>query len=271
LKTVGERREQQEREARREQSRAEARDLIAQERFDEAIRLLRELVKDGDGGLKDDLASALAAAKAAKERAEREAALARGLAEARELVAKGDLRAAARKFQALAKQFPEDPDVQREGAAAEEAREARKREQAREEARKKAQKLVGDRKFDDAIELLRPLLQESPGDREMQECWRTAMEGKGRRADWLEVYETLAELEDLYKKGKARAVYQRARKLLEQVEEPRARELFKWAENALPPGGPSALLQRVGRPQILVAVGIVVLVVIVLLATRCGS
>jgi predicted Ser/Thr protein kinase len=275
LKTVRERREQQEREARREQSRAEARDLVTQERFDEAIRLLRTLMKEfaGDGGLKDDLASAMAAAKAAKERAEREATLARGLAEARELVTKGDLRAATRKFQSLAKQFPEDPEVQREGAAAEEAREARKREQAREEGRKKAQKLVGDRKFDDAIELLRPLLQESPGDREMQECWRAAMEGKGRRADWLEVYETLSELEDLYKKGKARAVYQRARKLLEQVEEPRARELFKWAESMLPQEGASGLLtrlQHISRQQLLVAAAVVALLVIVLLATRCG-
>ncbi len=209
------------------------------------------------------------ARRAAKERAEREANLARGLAEARESMTKGDLRAATRRYQALIKQFPEDPDVQRESAAAEQAREARKREQAREEARKKAQKLVSDRKFDDAIELLRPLLQEAHGDRELQECWRAAMEGKGRRANWLEVYETLADIEDLYKKGKARAVYHRARKLLEQVEEPRARELFTWAESTLPQEGAPGLLDRIrqmSRQQILVATAILVLVVIVLLA-----
>jgi outer membrane protein assembly factor BamD (BamD/ComL family) len=276
LKTVRERREQQEREARREQGRTEARNLVGQERFDEAIRALKALVKEfgGEGGLKDDLLFAQAAANAKKERLEREATLTKGLTEAREQLTKGDLRAATKRYQALAKQFPEDPHVQTELAAAEQAREARKREEARQEGRKKAQKLVDTRKFDDAITLLRPLLQEAPADRDLQEVWRAAMEGKGRRADWLEVYETLAELEDLYKKGKARRVYDRARALLEQVEEPRARELFIWAESMLPQEGASGMLDRIkrmGRQQIIVIGAVVLLLILALMAMRCGK
>ncbi len=252
LGIVRQQREEQDRDARLQEGRAQVQRLVQEHNFDEAIRILKGLLKEfrSDLSLEEDLQKA----KAAQQSAEKEKQYQKGRSESQQLANQGEPEAAVRRLRKLLKQFPADAAIEQDLAAATLAWEAQKRQRVRLEAGEKAQNLIQERKFDAALQLLRPLLKDQPQDPGLQQLWRSAIAGKEASYDWLLWHEQATELEELYKKGKALAVKERAERLLEQKEEPRVRQLLSWAETALATPGPRTRSLPIPSRGVLVAI-----------------
>jgi eukaryotic-like serine/threonine-protein kinase len=228
---VQDQRQDQERAQRRQSARDEARKLVTEEQFDGAIRVLKRLLKDSgpDAQIEEDLHFATAE----KQRVLAEKSYAKGRQEASALVSKGEFEAAVRKYRSLLDQYPNDKELAQEAAEASEAWQTEKRKQAALRERVRALQLVRERKYDAALRLLQPLLQEFRDDQGLQDAWRTAMAQRTSRSDWLDIYEQISQIEELYQRGKAEKVRERSLRLLEYIEEPRVREMLEWAEDEL--------------------------------------
>jgi outer membrane protein assembly factor BamD (BamD/ComL family) len=158
-----------------------------------------------------------------------------GRAEAQQRLKEKQFDAAIRILRDLIRDFPGDPSLNQELLQAEASRDADQRERTWAQAREKAAGMIANGKFDAAIRILGPFRQEFPRDKVLEGLLQKAAAAKERaaRPNWLQIYETMAEIETLYAKGKAAKVRDRTRELLAEVEEPRARELLKWAEAAV--------------------------------------
>jgi tRNA A-37 threonylcarbamoyl transferase component Bud32 len=264
LRAAHERREKQEREARRQQTRAEAKRLQNEGKFEAASQIFRGLLKENraDPEVQEDLRLV----KESQARAEREEAFSKTLAQAKELAAGGALDAATKKFRALLKEQPTNAEVERELAEVVAAREAQKRHQELLRQREQALRLVKDAEFAPALEMLGPLLREFPKDASLYEAWRTAEASRRKRSDWLRVYEEVTEIEALYRKGKAWAVKDRALRLLKNLEEPRVRQYLNWADELLakePPRRRLAVRIADSDDLLVISLGLITLIIVI--------
>jgi serine/threonine protein kinase len=221
----------QDRTLRFDQARAEIQQFRAAQQFDAALGALELLVREFPERV--ELREEMRETQREKEGRLREEERASGQAEAKELVRQGDFNGALRRYRALLKRFPGDAALEEDRAAAAAAKDADEIRRKATRERERAEKLIGENRFDEALKILDPLIREFPRDADLRESWRSAMAGRGTRSDWLDVYERLAEIEDLYHKGKARQVRDNAKKILEAIEEPRARWFLEWAEEKL--------------------------------------
>jgi predicted Ser/Thr protein kinase/predicted Zn-dependent protease len=263
-KLVQERREELERAARRQAARDEARNLLNGQLFEGAIRVLKRLLKET--GPDAEVEGELRFATAEKQRFLAETNLAKGRQEAAALVARGESEAAVRKYRALLDQYPEHADLAREAASAAAAWQSETRMQAVRRERDRALELIKERKYDAALRLLQPLVQEFRDDRALQDAWRTAMTERASRSDWLEIYEQVSQIEEFYRRGKAEKVRERALRLLAYVEEPRVRQMLEWAEAQIgrkPAGGVSFSMPRGGDWRAIL-IGLLAFVILVL-------
>lgn len=214
-----------------EKSRAEADRLLRNREFDAGIRLLEKLAGQfpKERVIEEDLKSA----RAAKERHERNELHEKDRLEVEQLIRNREFDAAIGKLQALLKRFPDDPLFEQYMETAAKAKEAQERNRYYKLGLEKAQQLVRERAFIPAIRALDLLLKQFPGDPALEDELKAAFAAKELYEGRQRVNERVAELEALYRKGKAAAVKEQALALLAEVEEPRARELLAWAESAL--------------------------------------
>ncbi len=221
----------QDRTLRFDQAHAEIQQFRAAQQFDAALGALELLLREFPERV--ELRDEMRAAQREKEQHLREEERAAGQAEAKELVRQGDFNGALRRYRALLKRFPGDAALEEDRAAAAAAKDADEIRRKSTRERERAERLIGENRFDEALKILDPLIREFPRDADLRESWRSAMAGRSTRSDWLDVYERLSEIEDLYHKGKARQVRDSAKKILEAIEEPRARWFLEWAEQKL--------------------------------------
>lgn len=210
-----------------EKGRAEAEQLIRDREFDRAIRLLEKLMEQfpKDRTLDDDLKNA----RTGKERSEQKQAHEKGRLAIEPLIRNREFDAAISGLASLLKQFPRDPLFEQYLETATKAKQAQERNRLYTLGREKAQQLLRDRQFDPAVRALQLLLKQFPGDPGLEDELQGALAAKARHL----MNERIAELEALYRKGRAAVVKEKALALLAEVEEPRARELLAWAESAL--------------------------------------
>jgi tetratricopeptide (TPR) repeat protein/predicted Ser/Thr protein kinase len=269
-KQVHERREELERASRRQAARDEAGNLLNGQLFEGAIRVLKRLLKDigPDAEVEEELRFATAE----KQRFLAETNLAKGRQEAGALVAGGEFEAAVRKYRALLDQYPENAELAREATSAAAAWQGETRKQGMMRERDRALELIKERKYDAALRLLQPLVQEFRDDRSLEDAWRMAMTERASRSDWLEIYEQISEIEELYRRGKAEKVKERALRLLAYVEEPRVRQMLGWAEGqiALKPSRRVffSMPRTADWPAILIGPAALAILVIWVFATR---
>lgn len=230
-------RDEKERTERRAEGRGQVVRLMEERSFEAVQVILRKLVKEfpQDQQFKDDLVRAQTLQQEAEQEAQRrqrEEIYNRTKTTAQDFARQGQFPEAIRVYKVLSKQFPDDPSLKQEIANLEEQQKAEERRKATAAQRQKALSAVRASDFELARNLLRPLLREDSKDPELTEAWRIVSVEK-RNADWLNVYEKINEIEELYKKGKAAKVKQKALRLLEEAEDPKVRGYLQWAEGEL--------------------------------------
>jgi serine/threonine-protein kinase len=199
--------------------------------FKKALTLAAQLVKeDGDDAAARDLLDSLEREQAEYERSQRIAA---GRAEALKLLRNRKLDAAQQYLERLAKEFPDNADLQDDLRRVEQARQQHETKDAYARGRAEAEALLKQRRLEDAIAKLEALLKTFPDDLFLQQDLKAAQEAKALRDRAATVETEIRALEALFNRGDAQGVRDRASRFLEQYEEPRARELLNWANKTL--------------------------------------
>jgi hypothetical protein len=211
--------------------RRKAADFVSKGEFEAAIRVLGTLQEE----FRDDLLlkEELKAAKDAKTAQQLREVYEQGRSEAEDLTRKREFDAAISRFQALLKQFKGDAVLLQGLEAAMAGKAAHQGRQLYSAGYAEARKLSRERKFDAAIRKLESLLQQFPQDPALEEELQLTLSTKALHTERLRVNERVAELEKLYRKGKAQSVREQATALLAEIEEPRARGLLEWAEQTI--------------------------------------
>ena len=136
-------------------------------------------------------------------------------------------------IRALLKNQPNDPEARALMASVEQHKERQRDNEKRAMGRDQVERLLHDREYEKAIKRAVSLLEAFPGDSGFEESLRSAMAAKELQNRRIKLGETIAKLEQLFQKGKAAEVRTEAAAVLAIQEEPRARELFEWAEAAI--------------------------------------
>jgi hypothetical protein len=199
--------------------------------FAKALELAGQLVKeDADDAAARDLFETLGREKAEHERAQR---IAGARAEALKLLSSRKYDAAQQTLSSLAKEFPDNGDIQDDLRRVQEARQEQEKKDAYARGRAEAEAFVKQRRMDDAIAKLEALLKSFPEDPFLLQDLKAAQDTKALRDRAATVETEIRALEALFDKGDAQGVKDRASRFLEKYEEPRARELLNWATKTL--------------------------------------
>jgi predicted Ser/Thr protein kinase len=235
--------EQTERAAKLDEGKQHIAGLMGQRHFDLALSALRTLQKEfpQEHWIKKELAEAEFQARRTEEesaRKHREALFAKARAAAADCEKEGRMADAIAAFQPVLAEFPQDALLRQEIAALEAKRTTLDKQKAAAEQRQRAFAAIQERDFVTAEKLLKPLIEESPKDQQISDAWALLITEK-RNALWLVLYEQVAEIEDLFQKGKALKVKQKALEFLEQMEDPKVRGYLNWAQGELARNPPS--------------------------------
>jgi serine/threonine-protein kinase len=249
---VQQRRWEQERASRRQAGLDEARRLVSERQFEAAIGVLERALRES--GPDAEVEEELKLATGEQQRILAEARYVRDRQEAGALVARGEHKTAVQKYRDLLSQYPADAELAGEAANATAAWQAETKKQAFLRERDRALTFIREEKYDEALGLLQPLLQEYRNDPVLQDAWRAAMTARSSRSDWLGTYQQISEIEELYQRGKVEKVRERCLRLLASIEEPRVRQMLAWAEEELARNPPVAVSFSMPRREDLPAI-----------------
>ncbi|MEZ5402204.1 MAG: protein kinase [Bryobacteraceae bacterium] len=166
----------------------------------------------------------------------------------------------------LARQ-PNDPEARALLARIEHQQEHKERQAQYDTGRSRVDQLLRDRQYDKAIKALEQLLAAFPGDPALEANLQSAIAARDLQGRSAQLGEAVAKAERLYRKGRAEEVLKETAAILAVQEEPRARELHKWAEAAIQrqreaaaaPADPAAKPERGSRAWMGIAAAVVLI------------
>ena len=215
------------RKQRRRQDFATAEQLCRRMEFQKAHELvIRILLEDPEDAAAGALLKRIERESLANERHQ---LIERARAEASEHVKHRQYAAAVQHLEKLVQEFPDEEDLQEDLRRTREALAQFERKEACARGRAELDALMKQRRFEDAIEKARQLAASFP-EESFQQDLQAAISAKELRDRRIQVEADVAEIEKLFRQGDAASVRARAESLLASYEEPRARELLKWAK-----------------------------------------
>jgi len=230
LRRAGEARDQAARQEAYNRGHQEFEGLMRARQFERAVAKAQELVAafPTEPGGADDLKRA----REAQAKAMRTLASDRGRREFDALMRERQLDQAVAKAQELANAFPEEGIFQDDLKHAVEARGQAARKAAYDQGRKEFDDLLKREEFKEAIDKAEALAKDFPDDPVIRQDLQAAKSAMQVRAQSAELERQIAELEALFRKGDSDGVRKRAVKLLQKYDDPRAKELLRWANRS---------------------------------------
>jgi serine/threonine protein kinase/predicted Zn-dependent protease len=227
----------------------DARQALQNRNFADARNILSALLKAQP---KNAAALQLVAEIEAQEKEyDRHQAYDRGRTEAERLFRSRQFGSAIEKLQELLRDFPADPGLREDIDRASAALDQQLRQEVYARGRSECQSLAAGGHHDEAIAKMEALLRSFPGDAVLLADLKSARETLILRQERARLESIIGELDNLYRKGNAKAVQRGARELLKKHKEPRAIELLEWADRSIKQAGEIRRQARNRRPALL--------------------
>ena len=211
-------------------SRQDLEELMRHRQFDAAVLAAERLAASFPE--EPELPELLRRAREALDQAGRKSAYERGRKEIEGSMRNRRFDQAIAKAQELIASFPEESLFQDELKRAIEARDKAARQAEYDRRRQEFDVLMKGGQFAEAIAKAEALVHDFPGDPLAQQDLQAAKSARQVRERGAELEAQIAELEALFHKGDSDAVRKRAKAILQTYDDPRAKELLKWADRS---------------------------------------